>query len=381
MFTAGDAEIADHLRDRKSANGAPFALNETLTASDPPAVRHSNGGSDSPAFDSTTTVAVLLPCLDEEPTIGKVVADFKRVLPAASIYVYDNGSTDRTAQVAEASGAIVRRSPTRGKGNVVRRMFAEVDATVYVIADGDDTYDAADAPALIRRLRRDQLDMVIGRRVERRDAREAYRRGHRLGNRFLTGSVRSLFGAGPEDVLSGYRVFSRRYVKSFPAASRGFEVETEMTIHALELSLPFDELPTPYGERPERSSSKLRTIPDGVRIFRLIISLFKDFRPQRFFGCLAMVAALLAVAAGLVAGHSLDPWTPAALVVVALCEFVLLLPLIGVILDGLSRGRRETKRLHYLAALTGVKQDGSPEALPEGTVGGNGGWSAPDRAA
>jgi glycosyltransferase involved in cell wall biosynthesis len=341
----------------------------------------SDGGSDSDRLDGAVSVAVLLPCLDEEPTIGKVVGDFRRALPAAAIYVYDNGSTDRTAEVARASGAIVRRSPTRGKGNVVRRMFAEVDATVYVLADGDDTYAAADAPALIRRLRRDQLDMVVGRRVERREAADAYRWGHRLGNRFLTGSVRSLFGSGPEDVLSGYRVFSRRYVKSFPAASRGFEVEAEMTIHALELCLPFDELPTPYVARPEDSSSKLRTIPDGLRIFRLIIGLFKDFRPLRFFGCLAIVAALLAAAAGLLAGHRLDPWTPAALLVVGLCEFVLVLPLIGVILDGLSRGRRETKRLHYLAALTGVRQDGSPDALPDVAVGANGGWSAPDRAA
>jgi glycosyltransferase involved in cell wall biosynthesis len=292
-------------------------------------------------------VAVLLPCRNEQVTIGKVVSDFKRALPDATVYVYDNASSDLTADEATRAGAVVRRAPAAGKGNVLRRMFAEIDADVYVLADGDDTYDASVAPELIRRLRDDHLDMLIGLRVESEEARNAYRAGHRLGNRLLSGTVSRLFGHGSRDMLSGYRVLSRRYVKSFPAFSRGFETETEMTVHALDLSLPFDEVPTEYRDRPEESVSKLRTIPDGLRILKFILVLCKDYRPLRFFGSLAAVATLAALISG-TAAHGLHAWTPAAFGAGGFAAIAVLSTLAGVILDSLGRSRREMKRVLYL---------------------------------
>ena len=238
----------------------------------------------------TPQIAVLVPCLNEEAAIARVVADFRAALPEALIFVYDNGSSDRTIEVARQAGAIVRQEPLKGKGNVVRRMFADIEADIYVLVDGDDTYDAASAPALIQRLIEDSLDMVNGAREEKSEL--AYRRGHRFGNRMLTGLVAYFFGERMGDMLSGYRIMSRRFVKSFPALASGFETETELTVHALELRLPIAEVMTPYRERPPASSSKLRTIPDGIRIMRLIMRLVREERPFEFF---SIVAALLAM--------------------------------------------------------------------------------------
>jgi hypothetical protein len=294
-------------------------------------------------------LAVLLPCRNEEVTIAKTVRDFRRALPTAAIYVYDNASSDRTAQVARSAGAIVCRAPSPGKGNVVRRMFSDVDADVYVLADGDGTYDASAAPELISRLRDDQLDMVVGRRVVDAATRNAYRPGHQLGNRLLTGSARWIFGNGPRDMLSGYRVFSRRYVKSFPAASRGFEVETEMTIHALELNLPFGEVPTRYGERPGESRSKLRTIPDGLKILKFMAVLCKDYKPMRFFGVLTLIAGVTALALSRFTGAHLAASSSTALVTALCAGLAMIFALAGIVLDSLGRSRRELKRMLYLA--------------------------------
>ena len=229
----------------------------------------------------TATVAVLIPCYNEETSIGNVVTDFKNALPAAQIYVYDNNSTDRTVEIAERSGALCRTEEMQGKGNVVRRMFGDVDADIYVLVDGDDTYDAASATKLIRHLIDNHLDMVCATRVT--DAKGAYRPGHLFGNAALTKTVGTIFGSRVTDMLSGYRVFSRRFVKSFPALSWGFETETELTVHALELRMPIAELPTPYKERPEGSVSKLNTIRDGFRILFMIVRLVKEERPLQFY--------------------------------------------------------------------------------------------------
>ncbi len=296
-------------------------------------------------------VAVLVPCLNEEVAITKVIADFRRHLPDALIFVYDNGSTDRTSEVAQAAGAIVRREPLKGKGNVVRRMFADIEADIYVLVDGDDTYDAASAPALIQRLIEDALDMVNGAREEKSEA--AYRRGHRFGNRMLTGMVAYFFGERMSDMLSGYRIMSRRFVKSFPALSTGFETETELTVHALELRLPIAEVMTPYRERPPASSSKLRTIPDGIRIMRLIIRLIREERPLEFFsgmaGLLAIVSIVLAVPViGDYLRTGLVPRLPTALLSTGLMLISFLSLACGLILSTVTRGRMEAKRLHYL---------------------------------
>lgn len=299
----------------------------------------------------TPQVAVLIPCLNEEVAIPKVIADFRRQLPDALIFVYDNGSTDRTSEVARAAGAIVRREPLKGKGNVVRRMFADIEADIYVLVDGDDTYDAASAPALIQRLIEDSLDMVNGAREEKSDL--AYRRGHRFGNRLLTGLVVYFFGERLSDMLSGYRIMSRRFVKSFPALSTGFETETELTVHALELRLPIAEVMTPYRERPPASSSKLRTIPDGIRIVRLIARLVREERPLEFFsavaGLLAMAAVLLAVPViGEYLRTGLVPRLPTALLSTGLMLISFLSLACGLILSTVTRGRMENKRLQYL---------------------------------
>ena len=299
----------------------------------------------------TPQVAVLIPCLNEEVAIPKVIADFRRHLPDALIFVYDNGSTDRTSEVARTAGAIVRREPLKGKGNVVRRMFADIEADIYVLVDGDDTYDAASAPALIQRLIEDSLDMVNGAREEKSDL--AYRRGHRFGNRLLTGLVVYFFGERLSDMLSGYRIMSRRFVKSFPALSTGFETETELTVHALELRLPIAEVMTPYRERPPASSSKLRTIPDGIRIVRLIARLVREERPLEFFsavaGLLAMAAVLLAVPViGEYLRTGLVPRLPTALLSTGLMLISFLSLACGLILSTVTRGRMENKRLQYL---------------------------------
>ena len=226
-------------------------------------------------------VAVLIPCYNEEAAIGKTVADFRAALPDAAIYVYDNNSTDRTMEVARKAGASVRRETRQGKGNVVRRMFADVDADIYVLVDGDATYDAPSAPAMISDLIGNHRDMVVGARAEREDA--AYRRGHRAGNWLLTSFVTTVFGKAFTDILSGYRVFSRRFVKSFPVLSGGFEIETELTVHSLELDLPVGEIRTPYFARPEGSESKLNTWRDGFRILWTIFRLYRSERPLNFF--------------------------------------------------------------------------------------------------
>ncbi|MDB5487013.1 MAG: glycosyl transferase [Reyranella sp.] len=297
-------------------------------------------------------IAVLLPCYNEEAAIAQTVAGFKAALPGATIYVYDNNSSDRTVEVAGRAGAVVRTERMQGKGNVVRRMFADVDADIYVMADGDATYDAASAPALIARVLDEQLDMVVGARVTQADA--AYRRGHKFGNALLTGMLTRLFGRSFSDILSGYRVFSRRFVKSFPVLSSGFEIETEISVHALELKMPVAEVETPYFARPEGSESKLSTYGDGFRILNTIVQLYRLERPLLFFGTigalLALVALLLAVP--LVTTYlqtHLVPRQPTAILVTGLIILAALNGFAGLILDTVVRGRREVRRLAYLA--------------------------------
>ncbi|VVT11515.1 Glycosyl transferase [Sphingomonas sp. EC-HK361] len=297
------------------------------------------------------TIAVLLPCYNEEAAIAQTVAGFRAALPDARIYVYDNNSRDRTCEVAAAAGAIVRRERIQGKGAVVRRMFADVDADIYVMADGDATYDAASAPALVRRLVDEQLDMVVGSRIG--EAVEAYRRGHRLGNAMLTGMLARLFGRSFTDILSGYRVFSRRFVKSFPVLSVGFEIETEISVHALELKMPTGEVETPYYARPEGSVSKLSTYGDGWRILRTIATLYRIERPLWFFGAiggvLALIAIILAVPLAITYMQThLVPRFPTAILVTGLMILAALNVFAGLILDTVVRGRREVRRLAYL---------------------------------
>jgi len=296
-------------------------------------------------------VAVLLPCYNEEAAIGLTVAGFREALPDAAIYVYDNNSRDRTAAVAQAAGAIVRAEPMQGKGHVVRRMFADIDADVYVMADGDATYDAAAAPAMVARLVGERLDMVVGAREDAVAA--AYRTGHRLGNRLLTGMLARIFGRSFSDILSGYRVFSRRFAKSFPVLSSGFEIETEISVHALELRMPVAEIVTRYGARPEGSASKLSTWRDGWRILNTILTLFRIERPVLFYGALAAALVLLALglAAPLVATYlttGLVPRFPTAILVTGLVLLASLCFFAGLILDTVTRGRREVRRLAYL---------------------------------
>ena len=296
-------------------------------------------------------VAVIIPCYNEEVAIGRVVADFRRALPKARVYVYDNASTDRTAEVATRAGAIVGHEPFKGKGNVMRRMFSDVEADVYVLVDGDDTYDASAAPSLVRTLLDNQLDMVNGARVTQ--IKEAYRFGHRFGNRLLTGLVQVIFGKQFGDMLSGYRVFSRRFVKSFPATSAGFEIETELTVHALELRMKTAEVPTRYKDRPEGSTSKLNTIRDGIRILKMIGLLVKEERPLAFFGsaCIAMVLLSLGLAAPLVLEFmrtGLVPRFPTAILSTGIMLLGFLSLVCGLVLDTVTHSRREIKRLAYL---------------------------------
>lgn len=302
-------------------------------------------------------IAVLLPCHNEEAAIGDVVAGFRKTLPDSKIYVYDNNSTDETRARAAEAGAIVRAETMQGKGNVIRRMFADIDADIYVMADGDGTYDAASAPAMIDRLVTERLDMVVGARLgssEESIEGMRFRRGHVLGNKTLTRVVAWLFGERFSDMLSGYRVFSRRFVKSFPALARGFEIETELTIHALELRMPVAEVETPYGVRPDGSESKLRTYRDGTRILAVIGFLFKEVRPFKFFGALFCLFALLSVilAYPLLTEYlqtGLVPRIPTAVLATGIMLFGVILLACGIVLDTVSRGRRETKRMHYLS--------------------------------
>jgi glycosyltransferase involved in cell wall biosynthesis len=301
-----------------------------------------------PAF----RVAVLLPCYNEEAAVARTVAAFRAALPDAAIYVYDNNSTDRTREVAAAAGAIVRSERMQGKGHVVRRMFADVEADIYLMADGDATYDAAAAPALIARLVDERLDMVVGARAS--EVEDAYRRGHRFGNKLFTGLLASLFGRTFSDIFSGYRVFSRRFAKSFPALSRGFETETEISVHALELAMPVGEVVTAYGARPEGSQSKLSTWPDGWRIMRTILHLFRIERPVLFYGgfglLLAALAVVLAVPLAITyARTGLVPRFPTAILATGLIILAALSFFAGLILDTVVRGRREVRRLHYLS--------------------------------
>ncbi|UAK24319.1 glycosyltransferase [Sphingomonas nostoxanthinifaciens] len=297
-------------------------------------------------------VAVILPCYNEEAAIGLTVAGFRAALPDAAIYVYDNNSRDGTRAAAAAAGAIVRSEPMQGKGHVVRRMFADVEADIYVMADGDATYDAAAAPALIARLIDDRLDMVVGAREDEVEA--AYRRGHRFGNALLTGILSRIFGRTFSDILSGYRVFSRRFVKSFPILSQGFEIETEISVHALELRMPVAEIVTRYGARPEGSASKLSTYRDGWRILRTILSLFRLERPFLFFGAIGFAFGLLALALAtpLVVTYArtgLVPRFPTAILVTGVVILAFLNGFCGLILDNVVRGRLELRRLAYLA--------------------------------
>ena len=297
-------------------------------------------------------IAVLLPCFNEEATIAKVIAGFRQALPGAAIYVYDNNSRDKTIARARKAGAVVRSERMQGKGHVVRRMFADIDADIYVMADGDLTYDPKAAPAMVEQLLADQLDMVVGTRQH--EAKDAYRGGHVLGNRLFTSLLSRLFGRSFSDIFSGYRVFSRRFVKSFPVLSEGFEIETEMSVHALELRMPVGELATAYGVRPEGSESKLSTFRDGWRILKTIATLYRVERPVLFYGGLGALLLIVAIilAVPLVITYldtGLVPRLPTAVLVTGMTVVAVLCFFAGLILDTVTRGRREMRRLAYLA--------------------------------
>jgi glycosyltransferase involved in cell wall biosynthesis len=328
---------------------------------------------------TTHRIAVLVPCRNEAATVGTVVAEFQAALPGAAVYVYDNGSVDGTAQIAQRAGAIVRAESRPGKGGVVRRMLGEVDADVYVVVDGDATYDAASAPRMVDALVAGDLDMVTAIRVEQGDG-AAYRRGHRLGNRAFNALLGALFGSRPADMLSGYRVLSRRFAKSFPAASRGFEIETELTVHALEQRLPTAEIHTPYFERPAGSQSKLSTYRDGLRILQMTVMLYRDERPLAFFGVFALLFGIV----GLILGGSvvveymetrLVPRFPTAILATGLMLLSFLALGCGLILHNVARGQREMKRLAYLAA--GAVRPSPPAVTPApGAADRHQRWSA-----
>ncbi len=312
--------------------------------------------SSEPHAESMTAVgyqiAVLVPCYNEGRTIAKVVADFRAALPKATVYVYDNNSTDNTSEAARQAGAVVRREHHQGKGYVVRRMFNDVEADVYVLVDGDATYDAPSAPKMIGKLIDDRLDMVVATRVDREAA--AYRPGHRVGNRMLTGFVAHIFGRAFTDILSGYRVFSRRFVKSYPILSGGFEIETELTVHALELELPVGEVATPYFTRPEGSASKLSTWSDGFRILWTVLKLYRAERPQALFGSFGLALAIVSIGLAIpiiitYLQEGLVPRLPTALLSTGLMLVAFLSIACGLILDTVTRGRREAKLIAYLA--------------------------------
>ena len=306
---------------------------------------------ETPASFASARVAVLIPCHNEAAAIAKVIADFVVALPTAHVCVFDNNSTDDTAKVAAAAGAQVHRVGLQGKGNVVRRMFADVDADVYVLVDGDATYDAASAPRMIQRLLDDCADMVVGVRMP--VATAAYRPGHAFGNRLLTGFLSRLFGRSCTDILSGYRVFSRRFVKSFPVFSSGFEIETELTVHALEMSMPVSELETPYKERAAGSTSKLKTYSDGMRILFTILRLFSIERPMVFYGGIAALLVVTSVVLVIPIFQTyletgLVPRFPTAILATGMMILAALSFFAGLILATVTRGRQEAKALVYL---------------------------------
>ena len=304
------------------------------------------------AIDSNElSIAVLIPCYNEEMAIAKVVNDFNKVLPSANIYVYDNNSNDKTVEQAELAGAIVRSESLQGKGNVVRRMFAEVDADCYILVDGDGTYEAADAPKFVKTLQANSLDMLNGARLQ--ISNNAYRPGHRLGNRFLSFLVSKVFGNQIGDLLSGYRAFSRRFVQSFPAQSRGFEIETELTVHALELRMRVDELETRYSDRAKGTESKLKTYQDGLRILRTIFILIKEERPLQLFSIIAIALFLSSAIISIpifteYASTGLVPRFPTAILATGLMLLSFLSFACGLILDSVSRTRKEIKRMWYV---------------------------------
>ena len=297
-------------------------------------------------------IAVLVPCFNEEAAVATVVSDFRKALPAAEIFVYDNNSKDRTIEVARAAGATVRSERRQGKGHVVRRMFADVDADIYVLVDGDATYDAPSAPRMIDRLINEHLDMVVGFRVDQSVA--AYRPGHRTGNWMLTSFLSTVFGQAFKDILSGYRVFSRRFVKSFPVLSDGFEIETELSVHALELALPVTEVETPYYARPEGSVSKLNTWRDGFRILGTILKLYRSEKPLRFFTVIGVFLVLVSIGLAVPVvitylEEGLVPRLPTAVLSMGLMIVAVLSVTSGLVLDTVTRGRREMKLLAYLS--------------------------------
>jgi len=297
-------------------------------------------------------LAVLVPCFNEEAAIASVIASFRSAMPAAEIYVYDNNSKDRTIALAREAGAVVRSERRQGKGHVVRRMFADVDADVYVLVDGDATYDAPSAPRMIEKLVSERLDMVVGLRVDQEQA--AWRPGHRVGNRMLTGFLSEVFGQAFTDILSGYRVFSRRFVKSFPVLSDGFEIETELTVHALELSMPVTEIETPYYARPKGSFSKLNTWRDGFRILGTILKLYRSEKPLRFFSVIGIFLALVSIGLAIpilvtYLEQGIVPRLPTAVLSTGLMIVAVLSVSSGLVLDTVTRGRREMKLLSYLA--------------------------------
>lgn len=319
-------------------------------------------------------IAVLLPCCNEGPTIAKVVRDFRAALgPDAAIYVYDNRSEDNTAAEAAAAGAIVCSVLKRGKGNVVRRMFADIDADIYLMADGDSTYHAASAPHLVSLLWQGGLDMVVGKRFlpvgvdGETGFAAAYRPGHQFGNRQITRVVRQLFGPDFSDVLSGYRAFSRRFVKSFPGGAAGFEIETELTVHALDLGMPSAEVLTPYAPRPRGSFSKLHSLRDGYRILATIFRLLRHNRPLSFFGSLFALLAVCSIGLGtpLIVGFietGLVPRFPTAILATGIMLLAFLSLVCGFILDAVGEARREAKRLAYLAQSIPRQNGGSTDA-------------------
>jgi glycosyltransferase involved in cell wall biosynthesis len=300
----------------------------------------------------TMRIAVLVPCFNEEAAVAAVISDFHKALPSAEIFVYDNNSSDRTVAVAREAGAEVRSERRQGKGHVVRRMFADVDADVYVLVDGDATYDAASSPRMIEMLLSDHLDMVVGFRVDQ--AQAAYRPGHRTGNWLLTGFLTSVFGQAFKDILSGYRVFSRRFVKSFPVLSDGFEIETELSVHALELALPVAEIETPYFARPEGSFSKLNTWRDGFRILGTILKLYRSEKPLRFFTAIEIFLTLVSIGLAIplivtYVEEGIVPRLPTAILSMGLMILAVLSVSSGLVLDTVTRGRREMKLLAYLS--------------------------------
>ena len=316
------------------------------------------------SFADRLDVAVLIPCYNEGDTIRKTVRDFRASLPSARIYVFDNNSHDDTAVIAVGAGAIVRRETAQGKGNVVRRMFSDIEAQIYVIVDGDGTYDAEAAPLLLDTLLSGPYDMV---NVARRHiTKDAYRCGHVFGNRLLTGLVGLFFGTKTTDMLSGYKAFSRRFVKTFPAMSKGFEIETELMIHALDLRLPVTEIEAPYYARPKGSSSKLSTYRDGFRILKLLGWLLKHEKPMLFFSSLAGVLVLLSLSFGVpivleFLSTGLVPRLPTAVLAAAIMLSAVISLFTGLILDTVTHSRREVKRLHYL-------REQPPEITPEATI-------------